>query len=537
MTHTHILIQGMSFNLSTGQALFTKLNLALTKHKIGIVGKNGVGKSTLLKLIAGELHSSAGSIQINGNLFYVQQNPIICAQTTVAKILGYETKLKALYSIEQGSTDPDDFAILNDDWLILDKLQKLLIPFGLAHLSPETTLQTLSGGELTRLFLVQAFSSNADFILLDEPTNHLDIQARTALYHAIQTSTSGIIVASHDRALLNLMDEIVEISSLGVSSFGGNYDTYKTQKDSLTEARQSQFLEAKQSLEKAKRSVQLTKEKHEQRQSQGKALRARGDQPKMLLDAMANRSTAMQGSLTIRHNKMLNNANQKLHLAKEQLEMIEEIYVALPNTHVPNGKVILTVENLYFAYPGKNTLINNFNLYLQGAKRFALTGNNGSGKTTLIKLILSQANLLQDRLYPSDGKIYLGTERVSYLDQHASQLHAELSILENFMRLNVNATENEAYQALASFLFKNTAALKLVKHLSGGEKLRALLACTLLSQQPPQLLILDEPTNHLDIHSLKSIESALKNYQGAMIVVSHDQVFLAAIGVEAIFEL
>ncbi|HEX4045347.1 MAG TPA: ATP-binding cassette domain-containing protein [Gammaproteobacteria bacterium] len=129
---------------------------------------------------------------------------------------------------------------------------------------------------------------------------------------------------------------------------------------------------------------------------------------------------------------------------------------------------------------------------------------------------------------------YLGIERINYLDQSANQLNPEISILDNFLKLNVDAKENEAYQALAQFLFKNVSALKLVKHLSGGEKLRALLACTLKSSNSPQLLILDEPTNHLDLNSMKNIESALKNYQGAMIVISHDQTFLESIAIDRI---
>ncbi|MBX3710137.1 MAG: ABC-F family ATP-binding cassette domain-containing protein [Gammaproteobacteria bacterium] len=193
-----------------------------------------------------------------------------------------------------------------------------------------------------------------------------------------------------------------------------------------------------------------------------------------------------------------------------------------------NGKVILEIEHLIFSYPESNDLfIKNFSLTIKEPERIALCGTNGSGKTTLIKLILNE-------LQPSYGEIFLGTERISYLDQNTMQLNPEVSILDNFLRLNSDTKENEAYQALAQFLFKNTSALKLVKHLSGGEKLRALLACTLKSSNPPQLLILDEPTNHLDLNSMKSIESALKNYQGAMIVISHDQSFLESIGIERI---
>lgn len=539
MTHTQILIHKMSYHLPNGLALFTNLNLALSNHKIGLVGKNGIGKSTLIKLIAGELHLHAGSIHMHGNIAYVGQNSIISPEFTVAKILGYEDKLNALHRIEHGSSDPIDFSILNDDWTIKDRLQKVLKMFGLDAISQNSKISNLSGGELTRLLLTKAFSSSADFILLDEPTNHLDMHAREELYHVIQNWKGGLIVASHDRTLLNLMDEIVEISSLGVSSFGGNYDAYKAQKECLTDAKKNQFYQAKIFLEKTKRSVQITKEKHEQRQTQGRMLRKRGDQPKILLDAMKNRSTASLEALNSQHGRMLDSAHEKLRVAKEQLELVDEIHVALPNTYVPNGKVILEIKDLTFVYSeASNPIIDGFNLTMKGSRRIALSGKNGAGKTTLINLILSSIHSpfqkTNTQLHPLRGKIYLGTERVSYLDQNANQLNPDISILDNFMKLNCDVKVNDAYQALAQFLFKNVTALKLVKHLSGGEKLRALLACTLMSSHPPQLLILDEPTNHLDINSMKSIESALQNYMGAMIIISHDLTFLEAIGIERI---
>lgn len=210
------------------------------------------------------------------------------------------------------------------------------------------------------------------------------------------------------------------------------------------------------------------------------------------------------------------------------MEVTDSIDVSLPATHVPNGKVILSIEAVTFSYPNSSRVIfDNFSLKLQGPERIALTGTNGSGKTTLIKLILGE-------LPPGSGKIYVGTPYVSYLDQNISQLSLGLSVLENFQRFNPEASIQEAHQALALFLFKNVAALKLVKDLSGGERLRALLACVLMKKHPPQLLILDEPTNHLDLHSIENIESALKNYEGAMIVISHDEKFLENIQVTKI---
>jgi ATPase subunit of ABC transporter with duplicated ATPase domains len=528
MTHPQILIHEMSFNLPTGKALFNKLNLVFSKHKTGLVGKNGVGKSTLMKLVLGELYPNSGYIHLDGTIAYAPQHPPISSKITVASFLGCEEKINALYRITQGSADERDFNILNEDWEIKDRMQKQLTKFGLNTISFNQPLIELSGGEVTRLMLTKVFFSDADFLLLDEPTNHLDATARQQLYHAIQQWQRGLLVISHDRELLNFMDEIVELTTLGAYRFGGNYDAYQQEKNILTAAKEQQLADAQKLLNKTKRSIQSTKEKHEQRQAQGRELRRSGSQPKIMLDAMENRSTQSQGSLLTRHNHMLNNAENKLLSAKEHLEITNAIDIELPETKVPNGKMILEIENLTFSYPHTTeSIINQFDLQLQGPARIALGGANGSGKTTLIKLILG-------KLQPSQGKINIGTNYIRYLDQDASLLDTELSILENFMRLNPDANQNDAYRCLAQFLFKNTAALKFIRDLSGGEKLRASLACALLAKHPPQLLILDEPTNHLDIHSIQSIESALKHYQGAMIVISHDTTFLKNIEIERI---
>lgn len=528
MTHTQILIHEISYTLPPDTVIFDNVTLVFAQFKTGLVGKNGIGKSTLIKLITGELVPDSGSIQISGYVAYVPQNPIISHDATVAGLLECEVKLKALHRIEQGSMDEEDFQHLNEDWDIEKRMRSELRAFSLDHLAFHHPVTCLSGGELTRLLLTKAFSSHADFLLLDEPTNHLDSHARKLLYDAIKAWQGGLIIVSHDRTLLNLMDEIVELSSAGASHFGGNYDHYKEQKEYLLHAREQQLIDARKFLKQTKQTIQLTKEKHQQRQARGEVLRRQGGQPKILLDAMENRSTASQGSLLIRHNRMLGNAEEKLRIAHESIEINNRISVDLPKTKVANGKLILKIENLTFSYPDCETpLIQRFNLTLQGPARVSLSGSNGSGKTTLIKLILNE-------LQPSHGDIYIGTHQVKYLDQKAEILNPNLTILDNFLRLNDDATVNDAYRYLAQFLFKNITALKLVKHLSGGEQWRALLACTLMSNHPPQLLILDEPTNHLDIDSIESIESALKNYQGALMIISHDQPFLNAIGMERI---
>lgn len=528
MSQPQILINQMSFNLPTGKTLFDKLALAFSRRKTGLVGKNGVGKSTLIKLILGELCYHSGSIHIEGKLAYVPQSLSISPEITIAKLLGYEEKIHALQRITQGSIDECDFFVLNEDWDIEERIKKQLALFSLGSIPYHRQLKMLSGGEITRLLLVKAFTSDVDFLLLDEPTNHLDYTARKQLYNAIQQWQGGLIVVSHDRALLNLMEEIVELTTLGATCYGGNYDVYADQKVIENTAKKLQLHDAKKLLGKSKHTIQSSREKHEQKQSYGRELRRSGSIDKLGANSKKGRSERTQSKLLIKEERLINQAETQLQSAKEKIEINEEIYVDLPATKVPNGKIILDIEHLSFSYPdATNMIIQNFNLTLQGPKRIALVGDNGSGKTTLIQLILKQ-------IQPQAGKIYIGTDHVSYLDQHASLLNPQLSILENFLQLNPDAKENDAYRYLAQFLFRSALALKLVRDLSGGEKLRSLLACVLMSSYPPQLLILDEPTNHLDLDSIKSIESALKNYQGAIIVISHDERFLDNIGIEKI---
>jgi len=528
MTQSQILINQMSFNLHNGTALFNKLTMAFTKHKTGLVGRNGIGKSTLIHLILGELCQNSGSILVEGKLAYVPQGYTGSTQRTIAGLLGYEDKINALRRITQGSTDERDFSILNDDWSIEDRIQKQLLAFGLGAIPYHRRLEMLSGGEITRLLLAKAFLSDADFLLLDEPTNHLDRTAREQLYYAIQQWAGGLIVISHDRALLNLMDEIVELTTLGATCYGGNYDVYENQKAIEKSAKEKQLHDAKKMMQKTKATVQSSREKHEQKQSYGRELRRSGSIDKMAAGSKKGRSERTQSKLLIKEERLINQAESQLQSARERIETEEVIDIDLPATYVPNGKVILDIECLSFSYPdARDMIVDHFNLKILGPERIALVGDNGSGKTTLIKLILRE-------LQPLAGKIYIGTDHVSYLDQNASLLKADLSILDNFLHLNPEAKENDAYRCLAQFLFRNLSARKYVSHLSGGEKLRALLACVLMATQPPQLLILDEPTNHLDLHSIASIESALKNYQGGMIVISHDQRFLENISINRV---
>ena len=229
MSQPQIIIREMSFNAATSfdKVLFKELNLVFSKKKIGLIGKNGVGKSTLLKLIINELTPKAGSIQILGTIAYVPQILNQLTQISVASFLGCAEKINALHRITLGSVDEKDFEVLNEDWEIEDFLQQQLALFGLQAIEFNRPLTTLSGGELTRLMLTKAFSSNVDFILLDEPTNHLDMITIDALIESLRLFQGGIVLVSHDRHMIgSLESQLWTVRKGRLIRYENSFETY-----------------------------------------------------------------------------------------------------------------------------------------------------------------------------------------------------------------------------------------------------------------------------------------------------------------------
>ena len=526
-----IILNQVTYKMPNSTICLEQVGLSFMQKKYAIIGENGIGKTTLLNLISGKLKPLAGNILCNAKIevmpqSYKDYNGFNKFQT-IADILGVSARINALKNIEKGSINQEDYDLVGDNWDLETQISDLLKPLSLNNINLNTLFINLSGGQKTKILLAKiklaSQLSGADFILLDEPSNNLDKNSRMYLYDFINNHNKGLIISSHDRELLKLVDVIIELTSLGVNIYGGNYDFYLEQKQLKQDALNQEYEHAKRVIKKSKTTIQATREKHEKRASKGRKAFLDGKIDRLSANAARGRSEKTKSKMCNQEDKIIKDNQAKLKKIQEQIEVNEDLKADLKSTYVPNGKMVLDINNLNFKYINQN-IFTDFNFNITGPDRVAITGPNGCGKSTLIKLIRNQ-------ITPLSGEIKIGVKNIAYLDQEVSFLDKNLSLVDNYLKLNLNTQAIDAYAALAKFKFRNIAAEKLVKHLSGGERMRAGLAISLLCPTPPQLIILDEPTNHLDLKSICAIEQALSAYQGAILAVSHDEVFLENIGV------
>lgn len=521
-----IVISDLAWSTPENHPLFSRLDLAFSTERAGLVGRNGIGKSTLLKLISGELKPLAGKISITGTLGVLRQAVQIHPDETVAELFGAGEALRVLRRAEAGRASLDDLAIA--DWTLPARLTAALSGAGL-DIEPETRLAALSGGQRTRAALAALVFSAPDFILLDEPTNNLDRPGRRAVLDLLALWRGGAIVVSHDRELLETMDAIVELNSLGARRYKGNWSVYRELKALELAGAQRELADAEKRIAEVNRSAQQTVERKARKDRVGKKKGAKGDMPRIVLGGLKNRSEATGGANARLAERRRDEALEARAVARERIETLQGLSVTIAPTGLSAGKDVVRVEAVTAGYEPGYPIIRDLSLLICGPERIAITGPNGSGKSTLLALI-------GGGLQPWAGSVDVMTD-FALLDQRVELLDPDSSIRDNFLRINPRADENTCRAALARFLFRADAALQKVATLSGGQWLRAGLACVLGGEKPPALLVLDEPTNHLDIESIEAVEAGLRAYDGALLVVSHDGAFLSAIGISRQFEL
>jgi ATPase subunit of ABC transporter with duplicated ATPase domains len=517
-----VTLDSVSAATPDGRSLFENLTLAFGAERTGLVGRNGVGKTTLIRLVLGDLAPAAGTVSVAGRVGVLRQALVPPHGAAVADLMGVAEGLARLHRIEAGTASEDDLA--DADWGLEARVEAALADVGLVGLALDRPAASLSGGQVTRAALAGLMAAEPDLLLLDEPTNNLDAEARDLVAQAVGRWKGGAIVVSHDRALLRRMDRIVELTSLGAEVYGGGYDLYAERK-ALEEAAAARALaDAERQEARVAREVQVAAERKARRDAAGRRSRIGSSDPKILLDARKERAEGSGGRERRLAERLQAGAAADLAAAEARVERVRRLAFDLPASGLVAGRTVLAMEGVAFAWPGGPRLLAQVSLRITGPERVAVTGPNGSGKTTLIRLAAAQ-------LEPTGGRITRNGP-AAFLDQQTALLRQDETLVQAFRRLNPTASENAARAALARFLFRNVAADKRVGALSGGERLRAALACVLMAERPPQLLILDEPTNHLDLDSIAAVEAALSGYDGAVLVVSHDRDFLSAIGIE-----
>lgn len=515
-----LILDSISLATPDGHQLFDRLTLALGRERTGLVGRNGSGKSTLLRLIAGQAEPSSGSVQRIGSIGMLAQ--LADDRLTIAQALGVAGDLARLRRLENGDGTLDDAA--EADWSLETRLHTALIETGLPAMPLDRAVASLSGGERTRVALARLLIEAPDLLLLDEPTNNLDADGRQAVAQLLERWPGGALVASHDRALLERVDRIVELTPVGVTVFGGAWSAFADARDAARDRAGAELERASDALRSTERSIQKTREKKARRDSTGRAYASSGSQASILLGAQKQRAEASSARESHLADRLIGDRSGALEQARAKVEILTPLAIDLPRTDLPGGRQLIAFRDVMMSF-GDRRLFGPLSFEIRGPERIAIRGANGSGKTTLFRLMSGELNA-------DGGDIDRLTDRIAVLDQHVGLLDPAASILDNLRRLNPELTGNEAHAALARFAFRNRAALQVAGTLSGGERLRAGMACVFARSRPPLLLLLDEPTNHLDLASIEELEHALRGFDGALIVISHDQAFLQAIGIQ-----
>ncbi|MFV0626966.1 MAG: ABC-F family ATP-binding cassette domain-containing protein [Alphaproteobacteria bacterium] len=526
MSTNYLSVNNLSYLISGFQTLFEDVSFDVSDfQKVAIVGDNGVGKTTLLKILSGELSSAKGNIIVNGRISYLPQS-LYDFKGKISEILDVEKIISALHRICENCATEDDFEIIEDQWDIEEKVASEFAKWNLSHLQLNDDFSNLSGGEKEKILLIRNFISSAEILLFDEPTNNLDVASRQLFIEEMTLAKKLVLIVSHDRVLLDKMDVILELSKNKMQKYSGNFEFYQFEKERQKNLVEEKIVTLKETQKNLQKTLIENQIKADKSAKQGKSKIASKKYNPL-------QAGAMKGLSVVSNAKKKNKAENKLGEAREEMKSLElsileeNIKIPLPEKPFIKAK-LLEITNLYFSY-GEREIFRRFNLFVGGKDRLVIKGKNGAGKTTLLKLILG-------KLLPAKGDVRLYAN-VVYINQDLSLLNREKTLLENMEENNPEISLNEAYSILANFKFRNELAHKKVSVLSGGELLKGCLASVLGTNKQPELIILDEPTNNLDIKSVQILESALQQYQGALLVVSHDEKFLENIHISRELEL
>ncbi len=527
-----ILLQQIAYEHPNKELFFSDINLSVPQQgKMALIGNNGSGKSTLLKIIAGELLPACGTLKVSGKLWYIPQLLGQFNHLTIAEALGVSEKLHALHQILGGNVSVENMTVLADDWTIDERCKEALRYWQLSDLSLHEKMNNVSGGQKTKAFLAGIAIHQPDTILMDEPGNHLDNQSRELLYQFIQDTNATLLIVSHDRVLLNLLNTTLELNKKGIFLYGGNYDFYASQKQIEVEALYQHLQTREKSLRKAKEKERETIERQQKLDARGKQKQEKAGMARIMMNTLRNKAEKSTAKSKATHTDKLEGIARELQEIRQALPETDKMKFGFDNSLLHKGKVLVSASKINFSYSDVLLWEQNLDLQILSGERLSLGGNNGSGKTTLIKII-------SGRLKPTIGSLYRSDCSIIYIDQDYSLLNNQLNVYEQTQQFNTTGLEeHEVKIRLHRFLFGKDDWHKPCATLSGGERMRLALCCLTTTYQAPDIMILDEPTNNIDIQNTDILIEAISEYHGTLIVVSHDEYFKEKIGIKKHIEL
>ncbi|MGC4962439.1 ABC-F family ATP-binding cassette domain-containing protein [Gordonia sp. DT218] len=500
-----ITLSDVAFGWPDGTAVFDQISLNVPDAVYSLVGVNGAGKSTLLRLIAGELTPLRGSVSVRGDVGMVGQHPYDDPDLSVATVLGIDEIRSALRRIEGGSVDEQDFGTVGDDWDVEDRAVGQLSALGLPT-DLDRRIGALSGGEATLLAIVAQLIRRPAVLLLDEPTNNLDSASRTRLFDVIDRFSGTVVVVSHDLELLERVDATLELYRGGIRLFGGPYSLYRDTLDAEQESAEAAVATAANDVRKQRREMVEAQIKLDRRARTAATAEREKRVPKIVAHLRRDAAQVSAGKLRNAHRDDVSAAASRLDSARDEIRDDRTARITMPPVEISSRAQVIDDERLR----------------IDGPERIALAGRNGSGKTTLISDLIAAGRVVVPYAYVPQ-RIVFDDDRRS-IAQAVTDAHPDVPV-------------QEVRAHLARFLFRGARADRALRELSGGERLRVALATALIADPTPKLLILDEPTNNLDIDTTEELVEAVREWSGALLVVSHDVGFLDRIAIDRTVEV